>query len=307
MATSVCSTLCSYLSHRKGGGGAPPSPDRQVRAMDLSNRRRVLRSLVAIVVAVIVFFAMAEAAGAQSQTSGTNRRPTSTTNRRPTSTTNRRPTTTAPYPGSAPTVPAPGGRPSIALNVTSAVPGQRVRVTGCDFDPAAFIRITLNPGNSAGGGTACPGAPAQQGLGSQPFQNVLSSAGHAPASVSRFELVAQDAVCPFNHTTNAALPDTTSGGGIASTTADNDGCVDAFVTVPANLAAGSYQLCAIPVGQEAACANIKLTVAGSDRGRSFARTGFVLLPLLLGALAAIIIGRTLVRRDRRSRRNAAAR
>jgi hypothetical protein len=259
--------------------------------MDLSKRRRGLRSLVAIVVAVFVLFATAEVAGAQSQTSGTNQRPTETTNRRPS-------TTHPPYPGPRPTAPDRGRNPRIGLNVKTAALGQRVRVQGCDFDPATFIRITLNPGDGAGGGTQCPGA--QQALGSQPFQNVLASTRHAPASVSRFELVAQDAVCPFNHPTDADGPDTTAGGGFASTIADGQGCVDTFVTIPANLAAGSYQLCAIPVGQAAACAVIKLTAAGgiSDKGRSFARTGLMLLPWLLAAIAAIFVGWQLVKRSR---------
>jgi hypothetical protein len=145
---------------------------------------------------------------------------------------------------------------------------------------------------------------------------LISSGARQRVQPMRFELAADTPPpCPFDHPSKADPPDTTSGGGLASTRADNEGCVDTLVTIPASLSAGTYLLCALATGQPAACAEIQVSAAGSSvalpgggsiptSGRGFARTGLELLPWLLAGTAAILVGRELVRRGRSKRTRA---
>lgn len=205
-----------------------------------------------------------------------------------------------PYTGG--TIPGvPGGvEPGLAINVSVAVPGQEVRIQGCLFVPDTFIRITINPGDEDDSGTPCPGA---ESAASAPQPVDLAGVGGI-RQMLEFEPIAQTTTtvrnCPYNNPGKASPPDTTAGGAIASTRAMADGCVDTLVTIPRNLSAGSYELCAVPVGQQSACAVIRIASSSRVAGRGFARTGLMVLPWVLGAVAAVAIGRVLTRRARRT-------
>jgi hypothetical protein len=182
-------------------------------------------------------------------------------------------------------------RPGLSIDVTEANVGDEVRIQGCGFQPGAFVRITLNPGTAQNPGTPCPGA-------------------------IRSGTAAQQ--CPFTNPGQAGPPDTTAGGGIAGTVADANGCVDVLVRVP-DRSPGSYEVCTVSAGVETVCAALRIKGAGvfgqvfgrggsdgdgtsgRDTSRGLARTGLMILPLLLLALIAILVGRWLLQRSRRHR------
>ena len=205
---------------------------------------------------------------------------------------------TDPYTDDSVPTPPVIGAPTITINVTVTTPGQRVRVQGCNFTPGTFIRMTLNPGTTQTNGAPCAGA--QTAL-SAPQEAQLAGTGGV-RQLLHFEQLAQTSTtarCPYDHPFDAAAPDTTAGGGLASTRAESDGCVDVWVTIPRDLSPGSYEMCAVTVGQPAACAVLKLVGADKAIGRGFARTGLMLLPWVLGAIAAIAVGRYLATRSRK--------
>lgn len=196
--------------------------------------------------------------------------------------------------------------PNMSISVTSAVPGQRVRIQACLLAASSGVRITLNPGTQANQGTPCPGATIGGtalpklgrmqliGVASSPLQNVLLQTGTTSAP------------CPFDHPVDALPADTTANGTIGLTSADKAGCVDTFVTVP-DRPPGAYQLCAVPAGAQTVCSVIRIASATSPAsggtggtkvlGEGFARTGLELLPFLVIAVLAIVFGRALVRRS----------
>ena len=207
---------------------------------------------------------------------------------------------TDPYTGGGVTTGAGGTvRASLSLNDTTTMPGDPVRVSGCNFAANQFVRFTINPGTAQNPGNPCAGAPApnQSALGDASVQRAAT--GGALVERVRFEQLAQAASpCRFTSAGSAGPPDSTAGGGFASTRADAQGCVDTWVTVPTNLSGGNYQVCASSTGLETVCATLTLG-GGTINSRGFARTGLDLLPWVIGALLAIAVGRYLVMRSRR--------
>ena len=156
-------------------------------------------------------------------------------------------------------------------------------MSGCNFLPLQFLRVTINPGTAQNPGNPCAGAPI-------PNQGAPGTAV-APAGNS----------CSWTNPGESDPPDTTAGGGFASGRADQQGCYDRMVTIPSNLSPGDYEVCGVTTGLETVCATLRLVNSGSGvAGTGFARTGLDLLPWVIGALLAIAVGRYLVKRGRRS-------
>jgi hypothetical protein len=188
---------------------------------------------------------------------------------------------------------------TISLNDTDTMPGDPVRVSGCNFPANQFVRFTINPGTFQNPGAPCAGAPIpnQSALGEAAVER--AAAGGAIVERLRFEPLGQVAnSCRFANAGSAGAPDTAAGGGFASTRADGQGCVDTWITVPSKLSAGNYQVCASSTGLQTVCATLRLG-GGTTNSRGLARTGLDLLPWVIGALLAIVVGRYLVKRSRR--------
>ena len=206
---------------------------------------------------------------------------------------------TDPYTGGGVTVEVQVS-PSISINITITGPNQRVRFQGCNFRPNALLRLTLNPGTLQNPGTPCPGAiiPNTNSTNALADVSQLQLIGAARVPLQQVQLqTTTKPRCPYNNPGEALAPDRTSDGTIALTNADQQGCVDTWLTVP-NRPPGSYQLCAASAGAETVCAVLRLTGAESVTGRGFARTGIIILPLVIGALAAIFVGRRLTQRGK---------
>ncbi len=220
-------------------------------------------------------------------------------------------TVTDPYGGGGVTV-VVQIRPGMKINVIVTTPGEKVRVSAC-IAPNRIVNISLNPGTTQNPGRPCPrpgggngngnalGVPAKMqliGLASLKPQDALLQATTATTT-------APLPVCAFNRPTEAGPPSTTTGGVIATEPTDSNGCLDTFVTVP-NRPPGYYEVCAAAAGAETVCTVLRIvskSSRASEAGRGFARTGLDFLPWVLGALAAIIAGRTMLRRSRRSVRS----
>ena len=190
--------------------------------------------------------------------------------------------------------------PGIFLSVGSAKPGDRIRISACALQKNSLVRITLNPGNRSNQGHPCPKRNGNAlGVAGQTAR--IQPIGLAPVAsqVVQFQTTTTPAPCPFDHPTDALAPDTTAGGAIAATNADDLGCADTWVTVP-DRPAGDYEVCAVSTGVQPACAVLQIISASSAAGggQGFARTGLELLPFVIAALLAIYIGRQLMRRSR---------
>jgi hypothetical protein len=70
--------------------------------------------------------------------------------------------------------------------------------------------------------------------------------------------------------------------------AGDDGCASATFTVP-QVAAGTYQLCAVSAGRAAVCRDFRVLGASTAAG-PLARTGVRILLLVVAGLAAIAVG-----------------
>lgn len=198
-------------------------------------------------------------------------------------------------------------QPGVFISVTVAVPGQRIRIQGCLFRRGALVRVTLNLGSNQSQGRACP-RRGGNALGEPVNMQLI---GVAPTATQRVLLQTTTSTtvppCAFDHPNDAGPPDTSSDGGFAASNAGDDGCLDTFVTVP-DKPPGQYELCTVSPGVQTVCAVVQIASSSKVLGNSFfsakgfARTGIYVIPLVLLGLAAIIIGRTMVRRSRRDAR-----
>jgi hypothetical protein len=191
--------------------------------------------------------------------------------------------------------------PGLSIDRTTVHVNDKVRVSGCLFRPSLSVRFTLNPGQQRRPGTPCTGAPA---AGNALRATELQLIGLRRGPLRHVELQsAPSNNCRFGSPTAAGPADTTAGGAIAGATTDNNGCLDVVITVP-DRAPGTYELCSVALATESVCAVLEVVastkVLGQDFARNgFARTGIIVGPLVVAAILAILVGRTLVRRGRR--------
>jgi hypothetical protein len=181
---------------------------------------------------------------------------------------------------------APRQRPVIIIDVRVTVDGQVIRVRACGYLPGITLKVTINgivvaqvvtttnppkdcsPSSFASAGRGSSAGPVLALVG--PLGRALASSPHR----------------------------------ISAQAAPNSAYGEASVTVP-NLAPGDYLVCAEAPGFDTPCTSLKVVLAGSSGGGGpLAFTGFHIAELAAAGLAAIGVGRVLLRRNRRRSRRA---
>jgi hypothetical protein len=181
---------------------------------------------------------------------------------------------------------SPRPRPVIIIDVRVTAAGQVIRVRVCGYPPGITVKITINGivvaqvVTSTNPPKDCsPGSFASSGRGSSagPILALVGPLGRALAS-SPHRISAQ------------ATPSNAYG--------------EASVAVP-SLPPGTYLVCGEAAGFETPCTPLTVVSAGTTGGGGpLAFTGFHIAELAAAGLAAIAVGRVLLRKNRRRMRRA---